>query len=63
MKHTDNLFRQLSGQLFLHNRIRFVLACIAALYSGVGGIIVTWLLKQLIDTASGTEGALSFKTI
>ena len=63
MKHTDNLFRQLSGQLFLHNRIRFVLACIAALYSGVGGIIVSWLLKQLIDTASGTEGALSFKTI
>lgn len=63
MKHTNSLFRQLSGQLFLHNRIRFVLACVAALYSGFGGIIVSWLLKQLIDTASGAEGALSFKTI
>lgn len=63
MKHTNSLFRQLSGQLFSHNRIRFVLACIAALYSGFGGIIVSWLLKQLIDTASGAEGALSFKTI
>ena len=63
MKHTNILFRQLSGQLFLHNRIRFVLACVAALYSGFGGIIVSWLLKQLIDTASGAEGALSFKTI
>ena len=63
MKHTNSLFRQLSGQFFLHNRIRFVLACIAALYSGVGGIIVSWLLKQLIDTASGAEGALSFKFI
>ena len=63
MKHTNSLFRQLSGQLFSHNRIRFVLACVAALYSGFGGIIVSWLLKQLIDTASGAEGALSFKTI
>ena len=63
MKHTNILFRQLSRQLFLHNRIRFVLACVAALYSGFGGIIVSWLLKQLIDTASGAEGALSFKTI
>lgn len=63
MKHTNSLFRQLSGQLFSHNRIRFVLTCVAALYSGFGGIIVSWLLKQLIDTASGAEGALSFKTI
>ena len=63
MKHTNSLFRQLNGQLFSHNRIRFVLACVAALYSGFGGIIVSWLLKQLIDTASGAEGALSFKTI
>ena len=63
MKHTENLFRQLSGQFFLHNRIRFVLACIAALYSGFSGIIVSWLLKQLIDTASGAEGALSFHMI
>jgi len=63
MKHTNSIFRQLSGQLFSHNRIRFVLACVAALYSGFGGIIVSWLLKQLIDTASGAEGALSFKTI
>ncbi|MCR5128832.1 MAG: ABC transporter ATP-binding protein/permease [Lachnospiraceae bacterium] len=63
MKHTNSLFRQLSGQLFSHNKIRFFLACVAALYSGFGGIIVSWLLKQLIDTASGAEGALSFKTI
>lgn len=63
MKHTDSLFRQLSGQLFYHNRTRFVLACIAALYSGFSGIIVSWLLKQLIDTASGMEGALPFKMV
>lgn len=44
------------------NKLTFGLAAFSALFSGFGGLIISWLLKQLIDTASGVPDAKSFET-
>lgn len=38
------------------------MAAFAALFSGFGGPIVSWILKGLIDTAAGEPKAMSFRT-
>jgi ABC-type multidrug transport system fused ATPase/permease subunit len=40
----------------------FGLAAFSALFSGFGGLIVSWILKELIDTAAKEPGAMSFRT-
>ena len=62
MKKEKTIFQQLCGQFFYRNKLTFGLAAFSAFFSGFGGLIISWLLKQLIDTASGTEGAKSFET-
>ncbi|MBQ6026374.1 MAG: ABC transporter ATP-binding protein [Lachnospiraceae bacterium] len=62
MKKEKTLFQQLCGQFFYRNKLTFGLAAFSALFSGFGGLIISWLLKQLIDTASGVPDAKSFET-
>lgn len=62
MKKEKTLFRELCGQFFYRNKLLFGLAAFSAFFSGFGGLILSWLLKQLIDTASGVPGAKSFAT-
>lgn len=62
MKKEKTLFQQLCGQFFSRNKLTFGLAAFSALFSGFGGLIISWLLKQLIDTASGVPDAKSFET-
>ena len=62
MKKEKTLFRDLCGQFFYRNKLLFGLAAFSAFFSGFGGLILSWLLKQLIDTASGVPGAKSFAT-
>ena len=62
MKKEKTLFRELCGQFFYCNKLLFGLAAFSAFFSGFGGLILSWLLKQLIDTASGVPGAKSFAT-
>ena len=57
MKHKP-LARQLTAQFFRGNIPMFVLAVFAALAGGTLNLIVTWLMQQLIDAASGLPGAL-----
>ena len=57
MKH-NSLARQLTAQFFRGNLPMFALAVFAALTSGTLNLIVTWLMQQLIDAASGLPGAL-----
>ena len=57
MKH-KSLARQLTAQFYRGNVPMFALAVFAALAGGSLNLIVTWLMQQLIDTASGVPGAL-----
>ena len=57
MKHKP-LARQLTAQFFRSNVPMFALAVFAALTGGTLNLIVTWLMQQLIDAASGLPGAL-----
>ena len=57
MKHNP-LARQLTAQFYRGNIPMFALAVFAALAGGTLNLIVTWLMQQLIDVASGLPGAL-----
>ena len=57
MKHKP-LARQLTAQFYRGNLPMFALAVFAALAGGTLNLIVTWLMQQLIDAASGLPGAL-----
>ena len=52
------LEKQLRAQFHRGNRGVFALAVFAALAGGTLNLIVTWLMQQLIDAASGAPGAL-----
>ncbi len=52
------LEKQLWAQFYRGNRGVFALAVFAALAGGTLNLIVTWLMQQLIDAASGAPGAL-----
>ena len=56
MKH-ESLKRQLTAQFYRDNVPMFALAVFASLACGTLNLIVTWLMQQLIDAASGTPGA------
>ena len=56
-KH-NSVARQLTAEFFRGNLPMFALAVFAALTGGTLNLIVTWLMQQLIDAASGLPGAL-----
>ena len=60
MKTEKTLYQQLRGEIFHHNKLLFGLAAFSAFFSGFGGLIISWLLKALIDTAADEPGAMSF---
>ena len=62
MKHKP-LARQLTAQFFRGNVPMFALAVFAALTGGTLNLIVTWLMQQLIDAASGLPGALPLRQL
>ena len=55
--------RQLRAQLYRSNRLIFALAVGAALAGGTLNLIVSWIMQQLIDAASGVPGALPLPTL
>ncbi len=57
MKH-KSLKRELTAQFYRGNVANFTVAAFAALAGGSLNLIVSWIMQQLIDAASGTEGAL-----
>lgn len=57
------LGKQLRGQFFYKNIPIFCLAVFAALAAGSLNLILSWIIQQLIDTAAGKSGALSFRTL
>ena len=57
------LWKQLRGQFFYKNIPVFCLAVFAALAAGSLNLILSWIIQQLMDTAAGKSGALSFRTL
>lgn len=57
------LGKQLRGQFFYKNIPNFCLAVFAALAAGSLNMILSWIIQQLMDTAAGASGALSFRTL
>lgn len=57
------LGKQLRGQFFYKNIPNFCLAVFAALASGSLNLILSWIIQQLMDTAAGESGALSFRPL
>ncbi len=57
------LGKQLRGQFFYKNIPNFCLAVFAALAAGSLNLILSWIIQQLMDTAAGAYGALSFRTL
>ena len=57
------LGKQLRGQFFYKNIPIFCLAVFAALAVGSLNLILSWIIQQLMDTAAGKSGALSFRTL
>ena len=57
------LGKQLRGQFFYKNIPNFCLAVFAALAAGSLNLILSWIIQQLMDTAAGEPGALSFRTL
>lgn len=57
------LWKQLRGQFFYKNIPIFCLALFAALAAGSLNLILSWIIQQLMDTAAGKSGALSFRTL
>ncbi len=57
------LGKQLRAQFFYKNIPIFCLAVFAALAAGSLNLILSWIIQQLMDTAAGASGALSFRTL
>ena len=57
------LGKQLRAQFFYKNIPIFCLAVFAALAAGSLNLILSWIIQQLMDTAAGKSGALSFRTL
>lgn len=57
------LGKQLRCQFFYKNIPIFCLAVVAALAAGSLNLILSWIIQQLMDTAAGESGALSFRTL
>ena len=57
------LEKQLRGQFFYKIIPIFCLAVFAALAAGSLNLILSWIIQQLMDTAAGKSGALSFRTL
>lgn len=57
------LGKQLRAQFFYKNIPIFCLAVFAALAAGSLNLILSWIIQQLMDTAAGKSGTLSFRTL
>ena len=62
MKH-KLLKKELTAQFYQKNRLNFGIALFGALLSGSLNLIVSWIMQQLIDVASGAEGTFGFETL
>lgn len=58
-----SLRKQLTAQFYRQNRLVFCVAVFSALLFGSLNLILSWIMQQLIDTASGIPDALPIGTL
>ena len=58
-----NLSRTYIAQFYKNNKSMFILAALATVLLGMVNIALSGLMKELIDTISGAENALSLKIL
>lgn len=63
MKKNKPLKKQLTDQFYRHNIPVFCIAVLSALLSGTLNLILSWIMQQLIDAASGVPEALPIGTL
>ncbi len=63
MKKNKPLKKQLTDQFYRHNIPVFCIAILSALLSGTLNLILSWIMQQLIDAASGVPEALPIGTL
>ena len=63
MKKHKTLKKQLTAQFYRGNIPALALAVFSTLTCGTLNLIISWLMQQLIDTASGARGALPLPTL
>lgn len=63
MKKHKTLKKQLTAQFYRGNIPALALAVFSALTCGTLNLIISWLMQQLIDAASGARGALPLPTL
>ncbi|TCL54799.1 ABC-type multidrug transport system fused ATPase/permease subunit [Kineothrix alysoides] len=51
--------REFTRQFYRHNKWSFIAAITASVLTALGNLVVSWLMQQIIDTASGDAGMFS----
>lgn len=59
----ESLKKQLIRSFYRGNGGMFLLAAFASLACRAVNLLLSWIMQQLIDAASGVEGALSLKAL
>ena len=59
----ESLKKQLVRSFYRGNGGMFLLAAFASLACSAVNLLLSWIMQQLIDAASGVEGALSLKAL
>lgn len=58
-KEATALRRQFTRHFYLHNRCAFLVAMTATILTACSNLAISWLMQQIIDTASGKSGLFS----
>ncbi len=59
MKNNQDLSKEFKKQFYKNNKGSFALALLSMLLLACGNLLVSWMLQQIIDVASGNPGAFS----
>lgn len=66
MKKTDKIHlyrKEFTAKFYQHNKWNFFLAMTSTVLTAVGTLLVSWLMQQIIDTASGYENRFSILSL
>lgn len=61
--HKTGTYRELMHQFYRKNGLRLAASVFSAFLIGVLGLMASWLLKEVVDTISGVDGAYDLKTL
>ncbi|MDO5022950.1 MAG: hypothetical protein Q4E07_06415 [Eubacteriales bacterium] len=57
--NNENIRKALMSQFYRGNKFNLIVASAAGILSNTINLAITWIMKELIDTASGVGGSYS----